>query len=256
MSIRFEQEDRLAILTIDRPEKLNAMTGEMYDEISALLRRIDEDEDIWAGIVTGEGGKAFSAGADLVDVHGRTGHGTPSWQPARSWRFDQGLEVSKPLIAAIEGYCLAGGLELALVCDIRIASATAQFGTPEVKWNLLHGFGAQILPSVVGLSNALYLLLTGGFIDAGEAYRLGLVQEVVEQGKALTHARETARKILANAPMAVRMTKELVLRSRDLPIREGLRLYHSFGRVIEASEDLEEGTRAFAERRPPRFTGR
>ena len=127
--------------------------------------------------------------------------------------FDSGLEVQKPLIAAVEGYCLAGGLELALFCDIRVAGAESQFGTPEVKWNLLHGYGAQVLPELIGTSNALYLLLTGSFLDATEAHRVGLVQEVVEPGAALGRARELTGTIAKNGPMAVRMTKELVLRS-------------------------------------------
>lgn len=255
MPVRFERDGRIAVLTLDRPEKLNAMNAEMYSEISERLAEIDRDDGIWVGIVTGAGDRAFTAGADLITVHDPNQE-QPGWSATRASRFDLGLEVQKPLIAAVNGYCLAGGLELALVCDIRIASEHAQFGTPEVKWNLLHGFGAQLLPSIVGLSNAMNLLLTGRFIDAAEAHRIGLVQEVVPHDRVLPRAREVAEEICRNGPMAVRITKELVLRSRDMTLADGVRYYQTLVRLIEASEDLVEGTRAFEERRQPVFRGR
>jgi E-phenylitaconyl-CoA hydratase len=257
--VRFERDGRIATLTLARPEKLNAMDPEMYREISERLVEIDRDDEIWVGIVTGAGDKAFTAGADLVKVHapGQDGHtDEPGWRATRADRFDLGLEIQKPLIAAVNGYCLAGGLELALICDIRIASERAQFGTPEVKWNLLHGYGAQLLPAIVGYSNAMYMLLTGAFIDAHEAHRIGLVQEVVAHDRVLARAREVAEQICRNAPMAVRMTKELALRSRDMTVADGVRYYQALQKTIEASEDLVEGTRAFDERRAPAFKGR
>jgi enoyl-CoA hydratase/carnithine racemase len=165
------------------------------------------------------------------------------------------LQVQKPLIAAIDGFCLAGGLELALCCDFRIAGLGSQFGTPEVKWNLMHGYGAQVLPSIVGLSNALYMLLTGLFIDVERAEQLGLVQEVVPAGHALERSFELARQIAKNGPMAVRMTKELAMCSRDTSLPDGLRYYQVLNDAVHASSDLEEGTRAFSERRDPRFIG-
>ena len=255
MPVRFERDGKIAVLTLDRPEKHNAMDSEMYGEISERLTEIDSDDRIWVGIVTGAGEKAFTAGADLVTMHA-PGAGEPGWRATRADRFDLGLEVQKPLIAAVNGYCLAGGLELALICDIRIASERAQFGTPEVKWNLLHGYGAQLLPRIVGMSNAMYLLLTGRFIDAHEAHRIGLVQEVVAPDQVLPRARAVAEQICANAPMAVRMTKELALRSRDLSIADGVRYYQALQKTIEASEDLVEGTSAFEEKRAPSFKGR
>lgn len=253
--VNYETADGVAIITLQRPQKHNAMTGDMYDEISGYLRQIDEDDKILVGIVTGSGGSAFSAGADLVAVHASTSQGNGGWSAWRPRRFDSGMEVQKPLIAAIEGYCLAGGLELALFCDIRVAGAEAQFGTPEVKWNLLHGYGAQVLPSMIGLSNALYLLLTGDFIDVGRARELGLVQEVVARGAALERARELARQIAKNGPMAIRMTKDLAMRSRDSSLADGLRYYKSLNDLVHASADLEEGTRAFSEKRDPHFVG-
>src|SRR5438093_5735171 len=253
MSIRFEVDGHVATITLDRPEKLNAMDSDMYESISDRLREIDSRDDIWLGVVTGAGDMAFEGGAELVGMHGTAEQAQVAWSAVRATRFDLGLEVQKPLIAAVNGYCLAGGLELALVCDIRVASENARFGCPEVKWNLLHGYGAQRLPEIVGFSNAMYLLLTGRFIDAQEALRIGLVQEVVPQGQTLARARELAEEICANAPMAVRMTKELALRSRDLSVADGVRLYQALVKIVEASEDVKEGTRAFAEKRKPKF---
>jgi (E)-benzylidenesuccinyl-CoA hydratase len=256
MSIRFEVEGHVATITLDRPEKLNAMDSEMYASISDRLREIDSRDDIWVGVVTGTGEKAFTAGADLVGMHGTAEQAKVEWSAPRATRFDLGLEVQKPMLAAINGYCLAGGLELALVCDIRVASDNAQFGCPEVKWNLLHGYGAQRLPEIVGLTNAMYLLLTGQFIDAREAMRIGLVNEVVPAASLYSRTQELAETICANGPMAVRMTKELALRSRDLTLPDGIRLYQALNRLVELSDDLEEGTRAFAEKRSPSFHNR
>jgi enoyl-CoA hydratase/carnithine racemase len=255
MAVKFERDGKLAILTLDRPEKLNAMNMEMYTEISERLAEIDRDDGIWVGIVTGAGDKAFTAGADLGTVHDPEAEQS-GWSAVRANRFDLGLEIQKPLIAAVNGYCLAGGLELALVCDIRIASERAQFGTPEVKWNILHGYGAQLLPGIVGFSNAMNMLLTGRFIDAREAHRIGLVQEVVPHEQVLARSREVAEEICRNGPMAVRITKELVLRSRDMTLADGVRYYQALMRVIDESEDLAEGTRAFEERRTPDFKNR
>ena len=256
MKVGFGIKDHVATITLNRPEKHNAMDNEMYAAISSYLGEIDSNDDIWVGVVTGAGEKAFTAGADLVGMHGTAEKAEVGWSSPRSTRFDLGLEVQKPLIAAVNGYCLAGGLELALVCDIRIASEKAQFGCPEVKWNLLHGYGAQLLPRIVGTSNAMYLLLTGQFIDATEALRIGLVNEVLPPDRLMSRAYELAAIICDNGPMAIRMTKELALRSRDLSIPDGIRLYQALNRLVELSDDLEEGTRAFAEKRKPEFKNR
>ena len=254
--VKVEVEAGIGWIRLNRPEKMNAMDMEMYASISDRLREIDSRDDIRVGVITGAGDRAFTAGADLVRMHGTAESAEAGWSSMRATRFDLGLEVQKPLIAAVNGYCLAGGLELALVCDIRVASENAQFGCPEVKWNLLHGFGAQRLPDIVGLSNAMYLLLTGSFIDAREAHRMGLVQEVVAPDQLLPRVNLLAATICANGPMAVRMTKELALRSRDLTLPDGIRLYQALNRLVELSDDLEEGTRAFAEKRAPNFRNR
>jgi E-phenylitaconyl-CoA hydratase len=256
VKVGFEVKDHVATITLNRPEKQNAMDNEMYTAISAHLSDIDSNDDIWVGVITGAGDKAFTAGADLVGMHGTAEKAEVGWSSPRPTRFDLGLEVQKPLIAAVNGYCLAGGLELALVCDIRVASETAQFGCPEVKWNLLHGYGAQLLPRIVGTSNAMYMLLTGQFIDATEALRIGLVNEVVPPDQLMRRVHQIAATICGNGPMAIRMTKELALRSRDLSIPDGIRLYQALNRLVELSDDLEEGTRAFAEKRKPEFKNR
>ena len=256
MKVGFEVKDHVATVTLTRPEKHNAMDNEMYAAISSHLSEMDSNDDIWVGVITGAGDKAFTAGADLVGMHGTAERAQVGWSSPRPTRFDLGLEVQKPLIAAVNGYCLAGGLELALVCDIRIASETAQFGCPEVKWNLLHGYGAQLLPRIVGTSNAMYLLLTGQFIDATDALRIGLVNEVVPPDRLMRRVYQLAATICDNGPMAIRMTKELALRSRDLSIPDGVRLYQALNRLVELSDDLEEGTRAFAEKRKPEFKNR
>lgn len=255
MSIDYSVDNGVAVITINRPEKLNACTPEMSLEIADHLRRIDADSSIRVGVVTGSGGRAFSAGADLAAINDEAEKDEPyQWHALRQETFNTGQEVQTPLIAAIDGYCLGGGVELSLLCDIRIAGEGAQFGLPEVKRNLISGYAAVTLPSVVGLSNALYLLLTGRFIDATEARRIGLVQEVVGSGKALDRATELAAEIAAHGPLAVRLSKELAIRSRDMSVLDGLRTYRSFHGMIAGSQDLREGTRAFLERRPADFS--
>lgn len=244
MAIHYEANDRIAIITVDRPEALNAMNERMYREITEHFRALDADAGIDVGIITGNGERAFSAGADLRD-HPTPAHGTSGWSPWRPDRWDLGLGVAKPLIAAIDGYALAGGLELALMCDIRLATSRSQFGAPEVKWNLLHGCGALKLPMVVGLGNAMMLLLVGEFIDADEAHRIGLVNRIVEPDDLMPEALSLARRIAGNARDAVRMTKELALRGGDAGIEQGLRLYHAYTGQLDGSDEQHLRTRTF-----------
>jgi enoyl-CoA hydratase len=252
MAILFESRDGIARITINRPEVLNALDPATYTEITEAFAEIERDEDILAGIITGAGEKAFTAGADLKIMH--TGGGDPGqWTPWRPDRWDFGATTSKPLIAAINGYALAGGLELALVCDIRIASPNAVFGTPEVKWNLLHGFGAYRLPRIISLSHAMEMLLTGEFIDAATAERIGLVSRVVPAGELQAEADRIARAIAGNGPMAVRMTKELVLGGLSASPPEHFRLMQEYYSRVDATADQSEGLSAFAEKRTPRY---
>lgn len=254
MPVSLDQSDGIATLIVNRPDKLNAMDMGTYAEITDAFRAIEHDDAVRVGVITGAGDRAFSAGADLKAMHG-AGEQRPGWAPWSADRWDLGATTTKPMIAAINGYALAGGLELALVCDIRIASENAQFGTPEVRWDLLHGYGAYRLPQVVGLSHAMEMLLTGAFIDAATALRIGLVSRVVSPAQLMPTAYEIARAVAANGPTAVRMTKELVQRGLELPLENYLRLVRMFYDRIDDSQDQREGLRAFAERREPAYEG-
>ena len=247
--IGYAVDGHIASITLLRPEKLNAMTDEMYQAIGAALHEADRDTNVRCVIIGGSG-RAFSSGHDLLEFGERQ-----AWRPWSGERFDNGLETAKPVIAAISGYCLAGGLELALFCDIRICDDTAQFGCPEPRWGILHGYGALRTPGLVGASDAMRLLLTGEFIDAEEALRIGLVSKVVASSELLPTARQWADQIAVNSPLAMRLTKELARRGRDMSLADGLRLYQEYSRLAFSSDDAREGTRAFAERRDPQYEG-
>ncbi len=247
--IDYSVEGHIASVRLTRPEKLNAMTNEMYLAIGDALREADANPQVRCVIISGQG-RAFSSGHDMGEFGDRQG-----WMPWSGERFDTGLETAKPTIAAITGYCLAGGLELALFCDIRICDQTAQFGSPEPRWGILHGYGALRTPGLVGSSDAMRLLLTGQFIDAAEALRIGLVSEVVEPDRLLPTANAIAGQIAVNSPQAIRLTKELARRGRDMSLADGLRLYQEYQRIAFSSEDAREGVRAFAERRDPEYQG-
>ncbi len=257
MAVRYDKDGKIATITIDRPEAMNAMDCDTSRQLAEAFQDFDQDDHLLVAILTGAGDKAFSAGADLKQMYGRADDGNirEIWDRERQWRLGQRLQVWKPLIAAINGYCLAGGLELAMGCDIRIAAETASFGCPEVRWGILHGYGALRLPKTVPLSAAMELLLTGDRIDAQEAYRLGIVSRVVPPAALMSTARQLADRICANGPLAVRVTKELAWRGLETPLEEALRLYAALGALVRASEDAREGPRAFAEKRQPRFTG-
>jgi E-phenylitaconyl-CoA hydratase len=252
MAILFERADGIATITLNRPEAMNAMDPQTYTEITEAFAEIDADRDVAVGIVTGAGDRAFTAGADLKLMH--TGPAADGdWLPWRARRWDFGLTPAKPMIAAVNGYALAGGLELALVCDIRIATPNAQFGTPEVKWNLLHGYGAYKLPRIISLSHAMEMLLTGEFIDADTALRIGLVSRVVPAGDLITTARLLAGRIRDNGQMAVRMTKELVQRGLGGSLDDHFRLMREYYDRVDATADQAEGLQAFREKRAPDY---
>src|ERR1700690_4523001 len=263
MAIIFERLGPVATITLNRPEKMNALDPVTYEEITQAFADIERDRDILVAIITGAGDRAFTAGADLKLMHTGDGGGDggdsgdsgtgEEWAPWRPDRWDFGATTSKPLIAAINGYALAGGLELALVCDIRIASPNAVFGTPEGKWNLLHGFGAYQLPRIISLSHAMEMLLTGEFIDAATAERIGLVSRVVPAGELQAEADRIARVIAGNGPMAVRMTKELVRSGLSASPAEHFRLMPEYYSRVDATADQAEGLTAFAEKRTPRY---
>lgn len=252
MAVLFDKTEGIATITLNRPEVLNAMDPATYSEIGEAFLEIESDANVRVGIVTGAGDRAFTAGADLKLMH--TGESDENeWSPWRPDRWDFGMTTSKPLIAAVNGYALAGGLELALLCDIRIASPNATFGTPEVKWNLLDGYGAFKLPRIIGMSNAMEMLLTGEFIDADEALRVGLISHVYPSDQLMLEARRLAEKIRDNGPMAIRMTKELVDRGLTAKLEDHFRLMKEYYDRLDRTADQEEGLAAFVQRRRPEY---
>jgi enoyl-CoA hydratase/carnithine racemase len=256
-TILYETKGPIARITLNRPEAMNAFDLDTARELARRLEEFDRDPDLRVAIVTGAGDKAFCAGADLKKMHGGSPGGIAELGEAeRQHRLGQRLHVTKPVIAAINGYCLAGGLELALGCDIRIASTTASFGCPEVRWSILHGFGAMRLPHAVGMSMAMEMLLTGERIDARRAYEIGLVSRVVEPAALLATAEQIAERISQNGPLAVKLTKELAWRSLHAHPDDALRYYAAVTALIHETEDAREGPRAFSEKRAPRFKNR
>jgi len=257
-TVLYEAKPPIARLTINRPEVMNAFDLATAHELGERLREFDKDDALRVAILTGAGDKAFCAGADLKKMHGGSHAGGIGelWDDERQLRLGQKLQVAKPVIAAINGYCLAGGLELALGCDIRIASTTASFGCPEVRWSILHGFGAMRLPRTVPLSVAMEMLLTGERIDARRAYEIGLVSRVVEPAALMPTATEIAEKIGQNGPLAIKITKELAWRGLYQHPDEALRFYAAVTALIHETEDAKEGPRAFSEKRTPKFKSR
>jgi enoyl-CoA hydratase/carnithine racemase len=235
---------------------MNALDRDVHIGLDEACRNFDNEPELCVAILTGAGDKAFSAGEDLKQVERGGPIGDFSANFTGRYLAPSVDRTVKPVIAAINGYCLAGGLELALGCDIRISSERATFGCPEVRWNLLHGYGALRLPHMVPMSVAMEMMLTGDQIGAHEAYRIGLVSRVVPHDKLMKTAEEIALKICDNAPAAIRITKELVHRGLNVPVTEGLRLYAAYNRMMSTMEDSREGPRAFAEKRKPNFKGR
>jgi enoyl-CoA hydratase/carnithine racemase len=253
MAVNYEKSGKIAIITLNRPEAMNALNLETMSELREVMMDFRDDADLWVGIVTGVGEKAFCGGADIKDtLPFMKEHSRDQWAMPDS--IMRGLEMWKPLIAAINGMALGGGLELALACDIRIASETARLGTPEVTLGLIPGWGGtQRLPRAVPWCNAAELLLMGKLVDAGEAYRIGLVNRVVPQAEVMATAKEYAEAICKAAPLAVRAAKEAMLRGSAMTLEEGLRLENALVASVMATEDFTEGTTAFVEKRKPDY---
>jgi enoyl-CoA hydratase/carnithine racemase len=254
IALLYEKEDKIVTITLNRPEARNAYDWEQCEEFSQALINFRDDPDAWVAIITGAGDKAFSAGADLkklVPVGQEKGsvEGPPN--------IMSGLKIYKPLIAAVNGMALGGGLETVLACDIRIAAENAIFGTPEVRWSLMPGLGGtQRLPRMLPWAKAAELLLMGSTIDAQEAYRIGLVNLVVPFPELMPTAKEWARKICENGPLGVRAAKESMTMGIDKTLDEGLALEKSISDHLLTTEDAKEGAKAFAEKRKPVFKAR
>ncbi len=260
MSITYEQKDRIATLTINRPEAMNALDPVTSRALIEAWIAFRDDAEVWVAILTGAGEQAFCAGADLKAIGDYYRGLTPTERRARAETepglggITRHLNIWKPIITAINGHCLAGGLELALCSDIRLAAEHATFGLTEVRWGIVPGAGGtQRLPRSVPLCKALEMILTAEKIDASEAYRLGLINQVVPLPELLPTAMKVAERICENGPLAVRAAKEAVWRGLELPLEDGLRLEWFLAELLRQTEDAQEGPRAFAEKRPPRF---
>ena len=250
-------ETGIALVTINRPEKRNALSRAVVRELGAAFDRVAEDPAIRAAIVTGAGDVAFVAGADIGELAGLSGVEMRQYS-LEGQRVLRRLETAgKPSVAAVNGFALGGGLELAMAATVRIASENARLGQPEVKLGLTPGFGGtQRLPRLVGRGRALWMLASGEPIDAAEAWRIGLVNAVTPQAELLGAARAWLGKVLQNGPLAVRLAMEAVDAGLNGGLKEGLQLEAAFFGLSAATEDCREGTRAFLEKRAPAFTGK
>jgi enoyl-CoA hydratase len=249
--------DGVATLTVNRPEKLNALDDKVVSQLHQAAQFLAADELVRGIILTGAGAKAFIAGADVGDL-ARQGVLEGRRRSLQGQAMLRAFEtMGKPVIAAVNGYALGGGCELAMACHIRIASENARFGQPEVKLGITPGYGGtQRLPRIVGKGNALHLLLTGEQIDAAEALRIGLVSKVVPAEHLLAEADQMMRTILANGPVAVQLVMDAVDRGLEMTLEQGLALEADAFGLVAATEDMKEGLTAFLEKRRARFQGK
>ena len=256
-TLLFETRDGVAFVTINRPDKLNALNDQVVDELGHAAGRIATEDAIKGAILTGAGPKAFVAGADIADL-AKQGPFDGKARALRGQAVLRRLETcGKPVIAAINGFALGGGCELAMACHLRIAADTAKFGQPEVKLGIAPGYGGtQRLPRLVGKGVAVQLILTGEMIDAQEAYRIGLVNKVVPAAQLLPESEKMLRGILAMGPLAVRLALEAVDQGLEMTLDEGLLLEANHFGLLAATKDMKEGLTAFLEKRQAKFEGR
>jgi enoyl-CoA hydratase len=256
-NLLYEAKDQIAKITFNRPSVLNALNRKTMEELGEALEKVRADDSVRVLILTGAGEKAFVAGADISELAQRTPVDGKDYT-----LFGQGVihrleTLGKPSIAAINGFALGGGCEVALACSIRIAGKNAKLGQPEVKLGIIPGYGgSQRLPRLCGKGVAHEWILTGEIFSAEEACRVGLVNRVVEPSELLPAAEQIARKIIANAPLAVKYAMEAIEHGMEMPQEQGLFLEATLFGLCCATEDMREGTRAFLEKRPPKFQGR
>jgi enoyl-CoA hydratase/carnithine racemase len=252
-----ENREGIAIVTIRRPEKLNALNQKVMQELHACFEQLRDDDAVRVVIIAGAGEKAFIAGADISELAVQAPVGGRATSLSGQRTLDLIENLGKPVIAAVNGYALGGGCELAMACTLRVASENARFGQPEVKLGIIPGYaGTQRLPRLVGKGRALELILTGDPINAQEAYRIGLVNQVIPQKDLLATAESLARKIMANGPLAIRFAMEAVNHGAEMTQAEGQFLEATLFGLCCTTEDKNEGTRAFLEKRPAKFTGK
>lgn len=257
MAIDFDLDgDGIATLTINRPERLNAMDAEHYAALSAAWIRVRDDADVRVAIITGAGERSFTAGADIKSFLGAPPGLAEMWLTQKDQLLNRGLEVWKPIVAAVNGYCLGGGMTLLMATDVRLAAPHATFSLAEVKRGVVAGNGGtQRILSQLPYAIGMEMLLTGDPMDADTASRWGLINRVVAADQLMDEAKVVARKMAANAPLALQAAKELAVRAREMPLNSGLRLEQVVNRLLQFTEDAAEGPKAFAEKRPPEFKG-
>ncbi|RKY84235.1 enoyl-CoA hydratase, partial [candidate division KSB1 bacterium] len=247
-NLKFESKGGVAFVTVDRPEVLNALNVSTILELMAVFSKIKIDQDVKVAILTGSGEKSFVAGADIRELSKYTSIGGKDFSVQGQQIFNLIEELGKPVIAAVNGFALGGGLELAMACTIRIASDNAKFGQPEVGLGLIPGFGGtQRLPRLVGKGRAMELILTGDMISAEEALRIGLVNKVVPQKDLISEAELIAQKIMQNSPIAVKFAMEAINKGLETSLSEGLSLEANLFGLACSTEDMKEGTKAFLE---------
>ena len=256
-TLKFEKKNSIAYVTINRPDKLNALNSQVMDDLDAAFTAIRDDAEVRVAILTGSGEKAFVAGADIGELNKHLPVAAKFYTHKGQAVLDHIENLGKPVIACINGFALGGGCELAMACTMRLASENAKLGQPEVKLGIMAGYGgSQRLPRLVGKGLAMQSLLTGEMMSAQEAHRIGLVNEVVPAAELIPRAEAIAQKIIANAPLAVQYTMEAVNHGMDMPLAEGLFLEATLFAVVCATEDKKEGTSAFLEKRAAAFKGK
>jgi E-phenylitaconyl-CoA hydratase len=257
MKLIYEVKDRIAFITLNRPEAMNAMDPEVYTLLSKAWIDVRDNPEVWVAVITGAGEKAFTAGADLKTAIPQEREKADFWLTQKEMILNRGLEVWKPIIAAVNGYCLAGGMTLLFATDIRLAAEQAVFEISEVKRGILPGNGGtqralKQLPYAV----AMEMLLLGRRLTAQEALAYGLINKVVPFQDLMTTAEDYARRLCEHGPLALRAVKELAVRSQSIPLEDGIRLETAFQEFLRTTEDAKEGPRAFAEKRKPVYKGR
>ncbi|UCC74868.1 MAG: enoyl-CoA hydratase/isomerase family protein [Gemmatimonadota bacterium] len=254
--VLIEKKGNIATIMVNRPDKLNALNAEVRVGVAMALEQLRQDDDVRVAIITGAGDKAFIAGADIAEFEGKSG--VEGYHYIQTGDVYSAVErFPKPTIAMINGFCLGGGCEVALACDIRIASDKAKLGQPEINLGLIPGGGGtQRLPRLVGQGHAMRLIYTGDAIDAASAEKIGLVDEVVPQDELKGRVMELATKIAEKSPAALQATKESIRAAWQMPLDQGLRFEKAWFGLLFSTQDMHEGVSAFLEKRKPEFRGR
>jgi enoyl-CoA hydratase len=255
-NLLLERDGATAIVTINRPKVLNALNSQTIDELRRAMLDLQRDDEVRAIVLTGAGEKSFVAGADINELAVQTPTGGRDHALTGQHVFDVIENLGKPVIAAINGFALGGGCELAMACTLRIAADSARLGQPEINLGLIPGYaGTQRLPRLVGKGKAMEMILTGAPIDAGEAQRIGLVHRVVPAAELMSEARKLAAQLAASAPIALRYIINAVNNGMEMPFAEACQYEATLFGLIASTDDMREGTKAFLEKRKPGFKG-